>query len=100
MPEPSHIESSLEVDEKDPLGFLVVEVMKTLEPICRAADNPAAFDGNRAADALGAAAAMIFAGIPEPFRDAEVERWVRFVREASVRIQAGSYHTIKVGTRA
>lgn len=90
----------IEIDDSDPIGSLVSTIMSAIEPVCRAPDAPERFDGNRAVDALGAAAAMIFAGIPEPFRDEQVENWITFVRKAAKEIELDRYHIIKVGSRA
>lgn len=71
-------------------------VMEALAPICRDPENPAMFDGRRAVEVLGSCAAMIFSGIPEQFRESQVEPWLQFVRDAAMNIEAGKMHTIKV----
>lgn len=71
-------------------------VMEALSPVCRDPENPEVFDGRRAVEILGACAAMIFAGIPEAFRESQVEPWLQFVRDGAMNIEAGKMHTIKV----
>lgn len=88
------VNMAVEID--DAVEPQINAVMEALSPICRDPEDPNVFDGRRAVEVLGSCAALIFAGIPEQFRESQVEPWLQFVRDAAMNIEAGKMHTLKV----